>query len=93
MAKDFSCPGSTLCAVLYFGIHSTPVLLQSHVKDPGHSAKSVGRRLQLNAHALYGFESEGNETVNWSTVVWCTETTAVSPGTSDATTKQHLGGY
>ena len=37
----------------HFGIRSTPVLLQQHVKDPGHSAKSAGGRLQLNTHAPY----------------------------------------
>ena len=35
----------------HFGILSTPVLPQQHVKDPGHSAKSAGGRLQLNTHA------------------------------------------
>ena len=34
--------------MLLFGVHSTPVLLQWHVKDPGHSAKSAGDRLHLN---------------------------------------------
>ena len=33
---------------LLFSVRSTPVLLQWHVKDPGHSAKSVGGRLHLN---------------------------------------------
>ena len=28
----------------------TPMLPQWHVKDPGHSAKSAGGRLQLNTH-------------------------------------------
>ena len=37
----------------YFGIRSTPVLPQLHVKDPGHSAKSAGGRLQLNTHTPY----------------------------------------
>ena len=32
---------------------STPVLPQKHVKDPGHSAKRAGGRLQLKTHALY----------------------------------------
>ena len=41
---------STLCAELLFGVRSTPVLLQWHVKDPGHSAKSAGGRLHLNTH-------------------------------------------
>ena len=46
-AGKFSSPGSTFCADSYFGIRSTLVLLQSHVKDPAHSAKSAGGRLQL----------------------------------------------
>ena len=33
---------------LSFGVRSTPVLPQWHVKDPGHSAKSAGDRLHLN---------------------------------------------
>ena len=49
---------STFCADSYFGIRSTLVLPQQHVKVPGHSAKSAGNRLQLNIHARYtcGFE-------------------------------------
>ena len=35
---EFSSPGSTFCADSYFGIRSTSVLPQKHVKDPGHSA-------------------------------------------------------
>ena len=31
-------------------VRSTPVLPQWHVKDPGHSAKSAGGRLNLNTH-------------------------------------------
>ena len=52
-AGEFSSPGSTFCADSYFGIRSTPVLQQQHVKDPGHSAKSAGDRLQLNTHTPY----------------------------------------
>ena len=37
------------CSLL-FGVRSTSVLPQWHVKDPGHSAKSTGRRLHLNTH-------------------------------------------
>ena len=37
----------------HFGIRSTSVLLQKHVKDPDHSAKSAGGRLQLNTHTPY----------------------------------------
>ena len=36
---------------LLFGVHSTPVLPQWHIIDPGHSAKSAGGRLHLNTHA------------------------------------------
>ena len=35
---------------LLFGVHSTLVLLQWHIKDPGHSAKSAGGRSHLNTH-------------------------------------------
>ena len=52
-AGEFSSPRSTFCADSYFGIRSTPVLPQQHVKDPGHSAKSAGGRLQLNTHTPY----------------------------------------
>ena len=52
-AGELFSPGSTLCADSYFVIRSTPVLLQLHVKDPGHSAKSAGGRLQLNTHTPY----------------------------------------
>ena len=34
-----------------FGVRSTPVLPQLHVKDPGHSSQSVAGRLQLNTFA------------------------------------------
>ena len=37
-----------VCSLL-FGVRSTPVLQQWHVKDPGHSAEA-GRRLHLNTH-------------------------------------------
>ena len=35
---------------LLFVVRSNPVLPQWHEKDPGHSAKSAGGRLQLNKH-------------------------------------------
>ena len=50
---EFSSPGSTFCADSNFGIRSTPVLPQWYVKDPSHSAKSAGGRLQLNSHTPY----------------------------------------
>ena len=35
---------------LWFGVRSTPLLSQWHVKYPGHSAKSAGGRLHINTH-------------------------------------------
>ena len=35
---------------LLFGVHSTPMLPQWHIKDPGHSAESAGNWLHLNMH-------------------------------------------
>ena len=35
---------------LLVSVWSTPVLLQLHVKDPGHSAESAGGRLHLHMH-------------------------------------------
>ena len=43
---------------LCFGVSSTPVLLQWHVKHPGYSAKSAGDRLQLNTYTLDPKKSE-----------------------------------
>ena len=52
-AVEFSLPWLAFCADFYFGIRSAPVLPLQHVKDPWHSAKSTGVRLQLNTHAPY----------------------------------------
>ena len=43
----------SFCADSCFCIHSTPLLSQQHLKDPAHSAKSAGGRLQLNTIAPY----------------------------------------
>ena len=43
-------PRANFMCWLLFGVRSTPVLLQWHVKDSGHSAKSAGGRLHLNMH-------------------------------------------
>ena len=50
---EFSSPGSTFCALIL--VCFMPVLLQQHVKlkDPSHSAKSAGGKLQLNTHTPY----------------------------------------
>ena len=54
----------TQLCVLLFSVGSTPhpappppVLLQLHVKDPGHSAKSGGGRLHLNTHTPFTHRS------------------------------------
>ena len=51
-AGEFPSPGSTFCVDSYFGIFD-PRVTAIDVKDPGHSAKSAGGRLQLNTHAPY----------------------------------------
>ena len=52
---------------LLFGVLSTPVLPQWHVKDPGHSARSTGGRLHLNTHTPLTQRSQ-----SWLTVqAWC----------------------
>ena len=48
---------------LSFGVHSTPVLLQWHVKYPGHSAKSADDRSHLNAHASVTQRSQSGLTM------------------------------
>ena len=48
----------TFCTDYYFGISSTPVLLlQKHIKDPSHSAKNAGGRLQLNTDMHSNFQA------------------------------------
>ena len=48
-AVDFPSLELTLCVDL-FGVRSTPVLSQWHVKDPGHSAKNSDGRSHLSTH-------------------------------------------
>ena len=94
--REFSSPGSTFCADSDFGIRSTPVLPQYHLKDPSHSAKSAGGRLQLNTHTPYvcGFA--------WSDMVHgCMVYTELAPRrlqfhaapAMPALSVQHFGGY
>ena len=47
--RIFFCRVNFVCWLL-FGVRSTPMLPQWHVKDPGHSAKSAGGRLHLSMH-------------------------------------------
>ena len=53
-AGELSSPGLNFCAGSYFCIRSTPVLPQQDVKDPGHSAQSVGVRLRIK-NLLVGY--------------------------------------
>ena len=48
-----------------------PSLRQQRVKDPGHSAKSAGGRLQLNTQAHKHVAMTSTE--NWCMIVWCTQ--------------------
>ena len=69
----------------YFGIRSTPVLLQLQVKDPGHSTKSAEGRLHLNTHAPYVCGYALSDMVHGCMVYTeRAETAAVSCGTSHA---------
>ena len=52
---------SYLCEL--FGVHSSPLLLQWHVKDPSHSAKSAGDRLHRNTHTTLTQRSQSRMTV------------------------------
>ena len=47
-AGEFSAPETNFVCRLLFGVRSTHVLPQRHVKVPGHSAKSAGGRLHLS---------------------------------------------
>ena len=72
-----------LCWLLFSYLFHSPVLPQQHIKDPGHSAKSAGGRLQLDIHAPYvcGFAWSG--TVHGCMVyTQRADTAAVSCGTS-----------
>ena len=62
-----------------------PLLPQQHVKDPDHSAKSAGGRLQLNTHTPYVCGFAWSDMVHGCMVYTeCAEMAAVSCGTSHA---------
>ena len=60
---EFSSPESTLCADSLFGVRSTPMLLQWHIKDPSHSAESAGDKLNLNMHTPLTQQSQNGLTM------------------------------
>ena len=73
----------TFCADSYFGICSISVLPQSHVKDPGHSAKSASGSLPLSKHTPYVCDFAWSDIVHGCMVYTeRAETAAVSCGTS-----------
>ena len=64
------------------------------VKDPGHSAKSIGGRLQLNTHTPYLCGSAWNDMLHGCMVYTeLAEMAAVSCGTSHASAVSTSGGY
>ena len=62
-ARFLFSPELTLCADSHLVSIPPPVLLQWHVKDPGHSAKSAGGRLHLNTHTLLTQRSQSGLTM------------------------------
>ena len=68
-AGEFIFPELTFCADSSV-VSSTPVLRQGHVKDPGHSAKSAGGRLQLNTYTPLTQRSRSGLTMPVSRQVW-----------------------
>ena len=55
---------------LLFGVHSTSMLWQWHVKDPSHSARSAGGRLHLNMHTPSTHQSQSGLIFHCSGIVW-----------------------
>ena len=87
---EFSSLGSTSCADSYYGICSTLVLPQSHVKDPSHSARSAGGRLHLNMHAHNVCGFAGSDMMH-GCIVYTehAEMSAVSYGSSKVSAIKH----
>ena len=80
-----------LCWLLFrYPFH--PRVTAVALKDPGHSAKSAGGRLQLNTHTLCLCGFEWSDTVTWCMAEWCTQNLrrngSISRGTSHATTTE-----
>ena len=80
---------------LLFSVHSTPVVLQWHVKDPGHSAKSIGGRLHLDMHTSLTQWSQSRRTMpqaqcgNLSGIeLTCNSSGNTRPGSSQLTELQ-----
>ena len=65
-----------------------PVLPQQHVKDPSHSAKSAGGRLQLNTHTPYVCGFAWSDTVHGCMVY--TERTETDSLAADSCGTSHV---
>ena len=63
VAGEFSSPESTLCADSYLVSVPPLVLLQWHIKDPNHSAKSADGTLHLNMHTSLTQQSRSGLTM------------------------------
>ena len=65
-AGEFSSPDLIFCVDSYSVSVPPLCLLQLHVKDPGHSAKSAGGRLHQNTHTP--FDPTKSEWADYATV-------------------------
>ena len=73
---------------LLFGVRSTPVSPQWHVKNPGHSAKNAGGRLHLNTHTPLTQRSRSGLTMSL-----CRHSVKTYPETSSHATCQGTHGH
>ena len=87
-AGEISSPELTLCADSLFGVCSTPVLPQWHVKFPGHSANSASGRLHLNTYTHLTQQSWRGLTMPLSR-----NSVGTHPGTSSHATCQETFGH
>ena len=62
-SRRFFFPTVNFVRWLLFRVRSTPVLLQWHVEDPSHSAKSADGRLNLNMHTPLTHQSRSGLTM------------------------------
>ena len=76
-----------VCCLL-FGVRSTPVLPQWHVKDTGRSAKSAGGRLHLNTRTPLTRRSRSG-----LTMPLCRHIVGIYPETSSHATCQRTLGH
>ena len=56
-----------------FSVHSTPLLPQWHIKDPSHSAKSAGGRLQIITHTFLTQQSWSGLTALFRRNFWTSQ--------------------